>query len=32
MINLLKRVFTWWHQSTIGTGFTLWKSKARLVG
>lgn len=32
MIGLLKRVFTWWHQSTIGTGFTLWKAKARLVG
>lgn len=32
MIGLLKRIFTWWHQSTIGTGFTLWKAKARLVG
>jgi len=32
MIGLLKRIFSWWHQSTIGTGFTLWKAKARLVG
>ncbi|MEE4209495.1 MAG: NADH:ubiquinone oxidoreductase subunit NDUFA12 [Parvularcula sp.] len=32
MIGVLKRIFTWWHQSTIGTGFTLWKGKARLVG
>lgn len=32
MIGLLKRIFTWWHQSTIGTGLTLWKGQAQLVG
>jgi NADH:ubiquinone oxidoreductase subunit len=32
MINLLKRIFTWWHQSTIGTGLTLWQKKARFIG
>lgn len=32
MIGLLKRIFAWWHQSTLGTSFTLWRSRARLVG
>ena len=31
MIGLLKRIFTWWHQSTIGTGWTLFKAGAELV-
>ncbi|MEM9810060.1 MAG: NADH:ubiquinone oxidoreductase subunit NDUFA12 [Pseudomonadota bacterium] len=32
MISFLKRFFTWWHQSTLGTGLTLWKKGAQLVG
>jgi NADH:ubiquinone oxidoreductase subunit len=32
MIGVLKRIFSWWHAATIGTSFTLWKRKARLVG
>lgn len=32
MIGFLKRVFTWWHQSTLGAGFTMWKAGAKLVG
>ena len=32
MIDLLKRIFSWWHSATLGTSFTLWRRKARLVG
>ncbi len=29
---MLLKLFTWWNSSTIGTQFTLWRRKARLVG
>ena len=32
MIDFLKRVFSWWHSATLGTSFTLWRRKARLIG
>ena len=31
-MEFLKRIFIWWHDSTIGTSFTLWRRGARLVG
>ncbi|MEO1040753.1 MAG: NADH:ubiquinone oxidoreductase subunit NDUFA12 [Pseudomonadota bacterium] len=32
MIGILKRTFSWWHQATWGTSFSMWQKKARLVG
>lgn len=32
MIEFIKRIFIWWHDSTLGTAFTLWRRKARKVG
>jgi NADH:ubiquinone oxidoreductase subunit len=29
---MLLKLFTWWNSSTIGTQFTLWRRRARLVG
>ncbi len=29
---MLKQLFTWWNGTTLGTSFTLWRRKARLVG
>lgn len=29
---MLLKLFTWWNSATIGTQFTLWRRRARLVG
>ena len=29
---MLSQLFTWWNSTTLGTSFTLWRKKARLVG
>ena len=29
---MLLKLFTWWNSSTIGTQFTLWRRRARLIG
>lgn len=29
---MLLKLFTWWNSATIGTQFTLWRRKAKLVG
>ncbi|MEM6650736.1 MAG: NADH:ubiquinone oxidoreductase subunit NDUFA12, partial [Pseudomonadota bacterium] len=32
MFEFIKRIFVWWHDATLGTSFTMWKAKAKLVG
>lgn len=32
MFEFIKRIFVWWHDSTLGTSLTMWQRKARLVG
>ena len=29
---MLKKLFTWWNGSTLGTSFTLWRRGAKLIG
>lgn len=29
---MLSKIFTWWNSATLGTSFTLWRKKARLIG
>lgn len=31
-MKFLKEVFAWWTGNTLGTRFTLWKARAKLVG
>lgn len=32
MIDILKRIFIWWHDSTIGASLTMWRAGAEQVG